>query len=77
MTFVKPPLPAEDFVDADGLWDQRFGPYTKEDMQARDAELLRAVADHAQRMADKRADGSLAQADLMALAEALRKAAEQ
>jgi hypothetical protein len=43
--FVKPPLPADDFVDANGLWDQRYGPYTKEDMQARDNELLRAVAD--------------------------------
>lgn len=34
MTDTLPPLPVENYVDADGLWNERHGPYTAEDMRA-------------------------------------------
>lgn len=83
-TFTRPPLPAADFVDKDGLWDQHHGPYTKEQMQARDAELLRAVAEwllakrRPYNWASENADRYRGQDEAWTLAaEELRKAAER
>lgn len=29
-----PPLPVDNYVDKDGLWDERYGPYDADDMCA-------------------------------------------
>ena len=37
-----PPLPCENFVDENGLWDERYGPYTAEQMRQAQLDAVEA-----------------------------------
>ncbi len=82
MTFVKPPLPATEYQLAiparpyEPEWISSMPAFSEEQMQARDAEMLKAVSDWLQQRAGQLriSEGALVLAEC---STALRRAAEQ